>query len=242
MDKVSARKLVWEKLKHVAIPDSRFHLDFNQFIPDFNGSDVARTKLVDLNLYKSANTVFVTPDNCLEGLREQMVLDGKTQVMPTYGIRRGFVILSPEDVGEGMTRYSVSLDHIEKVGKYIDLSGIRDNYKLDLLVTGASAVNYSGVRFGKGHGFFDLEWAMLYQIGAVVDSTPVISFVHDCQLVDVDLEVDEFDTVCDYIVTPNHVVHVEGRRKPTAGIIWDKLSDGMMNDIPPLQELKLIDP
>ena len=171
-----------------------------------------------------------------------MVLDGKTQVMPTYGIRRGFVILSPEDVGEGMTRYSVSLDHIEKVGKYIDLSGIRDNYKLDLLVTGASAVNYSGVRFGKGHGFFDLEWAMLYQIGAVVDSTPVISFVHDCQLVDVDLEDDEFDTVCDYIVTPNHVVHVEGHRKPTAGIIWDKLSDGMMNDIPPLQELKLIDP
>ena len=61
-------------------------------------------------------------------------------------------------------------------------------------------------------------------------------------VVDVDLEVDEFDTVCDYIVTPNHVVHVEGRRKPTAGIIWNKLSDGMMNDIPSLQELKLIDP
>ena len=32
-----------------------------------------------------------------------------------------------------------------------------------------------------------------------------------------------------------------GHRKPTAGIIWNKLSDGMMNDIPPLQELKLID-
>ena len=241
MDKVSARKLVWEKLKHVAIPDSRFHLDFNQFIPDFNGSDVARTNLVDLNLYKSANTVFVTPDNCLEGLKEQIVLDGKTQVMPTYGIRRGFVILSPEDVGEGMARYSVSLDHIEKAGKYIDLSGIRDNYKLDLLVTGASAVNYSGIRFGKGHGFFDIEWAMLYQIGAVKDSTPVIAFVHDCQLVDVDLEVDEFDTVCDYIVTPNHVVHVDNPHKPTAGIIWNKLSDGMMNSISPLKELKLID-
>jgi hypothetical protein len=33
----------------------------------------------------------------------------------------------------------------------------------------------------------------------------------------------------------------EGRRKPTAGIIWNKLSDGMVNDIPPLRELKLID-
>ena len=241
MDKASVRKLVWEKLKHVAIPDSRFHLDFNQFIPDFNGSHVARTNLVDLDLYKSANTVFVTPDNCLEELREQIVLDGKTQVMPTYGMRRGFVILSPEDVSEGMARYSVSLDHIEKVGKYIGLNEIRDAYKLDLLVTGASAVNYSGVRFGKGHGFFDLEWAMLYQIGVVVESTPVIAFVHESQFVDVPLEVDEFDTICDYIVTPKRIVHVEGHRKPTAGIIWNKLSDGMMNDIPPLQELKLID-
>ena len=242
MDKISARKLVWEKLRHVAIPDSRFHLDFDQFIPDFNGSDRARANLVKLDLYKSANTVFVTPDNCIEGLREQILLDGKTQIMPTYGIRRGFVVLSPEDVGEGMARYSVSLDNIEKAGHYVSLSQIRDNHKLDMLVTGASAVNFAGVRFGKGHGFFDLEWAMLCQIGAVVDSTPVIAFVHEAQLVDVKLEVDEFDTVCDYIVTPKRVVHVEGHRKPACGIIWNKLSDGMMNDIPPLQELKLIDP
>jgi 5-formyltetrahydrofolate cyclo-ligase len=60
--------------------------------------------------------------------------------------------------------------------------------------------------------------------------------------VDVQLEVDEFDTFCDYIVTPKRVVHVEGHRKPTSGIIWNKLSDGMMNDIPSLQELKLISP
>ncbi len=241
MDKVSARKLVWEKLKHVAIPDSRFHLDFNQFIPDFIGSDVARSNLVDLDLYKAASTVFVTPDNCLEGLRAQMALDNKTQVMPTYGMRRGLVVLSPDDVSKDMARHSVTLDSIENVGNYLGLSELRDNHKLDLLVTGASAVNYSGVRLGKGHGFFDIEWAMLYQIGAVKDSTPVISFVHDCQLVDVDLEVDEFDTVCDYIVTPNHVVHVDNPHKPTVGIIWNKLSDGMVNSISPLQELKLID-
>ena len=110
------------------------------------------------------------------------------------------------------------------------------------MVTGASTVNYSGVRFGKGHGFFDLEWAMLYQIGAVMDSTPVIAFVHESQLVDVQLEVDEFDTVCDCIITPDRIAHVEGRRKPTVGIIWNRLSDAMMNDIPSLQELKLIDP
>ena len=242
MDKMSARKLVWEQLKGVAIPDSRFHLDFNQFIPDFHDSDIARTNLVELDLYKSANTVFVTPDNCLEGVREQILIDGKTQIMPTYGIRRGFVVVSPEDVGEDMVSYSVCLDNIEKTGHYVSLSQIRDNYKLDILITGASAVNYSGVRFGKGHGFFDLEWAMLSQIGVVSDSTPVIAFVHESQLVDVKLEVDEFDTVCDYIVTPKRVVNVEGHPKPTSGIIWNKLSDGMMNDIPPLQELKLIDP
>ena len=40
----------------------------------------------------------------------------------------------------------------------------RDLGKIDLMLTGASAVSKNGVRFGKGHGFFDLEWGMFVLI------------------------------------------------------------------------------
>ena len=42
-----------------------------------------------------------------------------------------------------------------------------------------SAVSLDGVRFGKGHGFFDLEWGMFTELGIVDDSTPVAAVVHE---------------------------------------------------------------
>ena len=109
---------------------------------------------------------------------------------------------------------------------------------MDLLVTGASAVTLSGARFGKGHGFFDLEWAMFCHSGVVNAQTPIIAFVHDCQVVDLDLPTFEFDTICDYIVTPSTTITIENPHKPVTGVIWDRLEPGMMESISPLKELK----
>jgi 5-formyltetrahydrofolate cyclo-ligase len=99
-------------------------------------------------------------------------------------------------------------------------------------------VSPSGVRFGKGHGFFDLEWAMFYQIGVADASTPVVAVVHDCQVLEDNLTPSSYDTICDMIVTPTRVIHVANAQKPTHGVLWDRLEPGMMESIPPLRELK----
>lgn len=157
MNKSQARKRVWSKLIEVAKPDSRFHYNFNEFIPDFEGSGQATSRLQAMSLYKEAENVFITPDNCLKALREGLMLDGKTQVISTYGIRRGLVELCPGDVPDHLARYAVLLDVMEEVGRYLSLSEMRERRtQFDWLVTGASAVNKDGVRFGKGHGF--LTW------------------------------------------------------------------------------------
>ena len=238
MDKSHARAAVWADLIHVARPDSRYHLDFNEYIPDFDGSTAATSRLTSMGVYKDSQALFITPDNCLEKLRGQVVLDNKTQVISTYGIRRGLVELHPDDVPKGMAQYAVLLDVIERLGRCISLHDLRERYRFDLIVTGASAVNYDGIRFGKGHGFFDLEWAMLYQLGVVEQSTPVVAFVHDCQLVNVELRANHFDTICDHIVTPTRTIQVADPHKPTAGVIWDKLEPSMLHDIASLHELK----
>jgi 5-formyltetrahydrofolate cyclo-ligase len=238
MNRSEAREHVWSELIKVAKPDSRYHFNFKEFIPDFEGSQVATAKLTTLDIYKNAATVFITPDNCLEQLRAQTLRDNKTQLVTTYGIRRGIVELRREDVPSGLEDYAVLLDAIEGLGRQITLNDLKHRYALDLLVTGASAVNYAGVRFGKGHGFFDLEWAILYQLGVANQETPVVAFIHDCQLIDIDLPVSPYDTLCDYIVTPTRVIHIPDSQKPTTGVIWDKLEPGMLEDISPLRELR----
>ncbi len=240
MNKVEAREAVWRNLRRVARPDSRFHFDFNEYIPDFVGSKAATERLMELDIYRRADTVFITPDNCLERLRAETVGAGKRQIVSTYGIRRGLVELTPADVPAGLEPYAVMLDAIESFGRHLPLVALRQGGPLDLIVTGASAVNTAGIRFGKGHGFFDLEWAIFCQLGVADQETPVVAFVHDCQVVDIELEMSPFDTICDLIVTPTRLLTIPNARKPTVGVIWDRLEEGMMADIPPLRELRAL--
>jgi len=48
-----------------------------------------------------------------------------------------------------------------------------------------------------------------------------------------------YDTIVDYIITPSKIKKVQANySKPTMGIIWEKLEPGMLDNIPPLIELK----
>lgn len=237
-DKQKVRSEVWEELRKVARPDSRFHFDFSSFIPDFEGSEKALARLVDLEIYKNASLLFVTPDECLVAFRVHCIQDGKIIIVSPYGIRRPLVILGKKDIPEGHERFAACLDGLERFGHYVTLGEISQLGKLDLMVTGGSAVNLEGVRFGKGHGYFDLEWAMMREIGVVNEDTPVVIFVHDCQVIDESIEPDPFDSVADIIVTPTRTIMVEKRYPKPRGIIWEKLDPQLIGEIPPLHELR----
>jgi 5-formyltetrahydrofolate cyclo-ligase len=110
------------------------------------------------------------------------------------------------------------------------------------MITGTGAINEEGVRFGKGHGFFDAEWGMLYRIGVIDTTTPAIALVHDCQVLRETLHPEVFDTVADLIFTPTRTIEVHHPHKPTCGIVWDLLDPVMYDTIPPLQELRAMEP
>lgn len=265
--KAAIRARVWRELRAVAVPDSRFHLDFSRFIADFQGSRAANDALLAQPCLApcrdSDSCVFVAPDNCLEYLRERLLRAGITVLTTTYGIRRGFWLLEPARIAAGgdnddpslLFRYAATLDGMERVGTPVslrDMVGLR--LRVGMMVTGTGAINDRGVRFGKGHGFFDLEWGMLSAVGLVSNSnssnradadadvtaaTVVAAVVHDCQLLEGEALVPErFDTVCDLVATPTRLVWTEAARKPDCGILWDRLEPGMLEDIPPLRELR----
>jgi len=236
--KASVRERVWSDLRKVAVPDSRFHFDFGEFIADFQGSDAAVERLTSHRYYKNADIIFIAPDNCIEQLRLQALRDGKTVLMTTYSIKRGFWLLEPDRIAPEKYEMAAMLDGMERLGRPVSLDEIEALPSVDYLVTGTGAINHEGVRFGKGHGFFDAEWGMLYTLGRINKDTPAAAVVHDCQLLDETLYPDTFDTVADVVFTPTRTIEVADPQKPTCGILWDRLDQHMFDTIPPLQDLK----
>lgn len=239
MNPEQARIKIWEELRKVGKPDSRFHWDFAEFIADYQGSDQGAELIRGMELYQNASVIFITPDNNMRKLREYAFMDKKVILMTTYGINRGFHVIRPGAVPEGKEEVASTLDGIEEYMTPMTLQEIKEEFNhVELLFTGASAMTPSGIRFGKGHGYFDLEWAMMWEMSLVDLSSVCFGLGHDCQVVDADVEPAPYDTVVDYIVTPSKIVKTEKvQEKPTLGILWDKLEEGMFDNIPPLQEV-----
>ena len=146
----AVRKEIRSRLTDVALPDSRYHLDFAEFIPDFIGSDRALARVRELPCYRTGRYAFVTPDNCLTELRARMLRDGKSMVVSTYGIYRGFVLLEPGMVPEGQETFAAWLDGLEHFGRAVTLAEIAARGAFDFMVTGASAVSLNGVALRQG--------------------------------------------------------------------------------------------
>jgi 5-formyltetrahydrofolate cyclo-ligase len=235
------RERIWDDLRTVARPDSRFGWDFSSFIPDYEGSDACADRLLGQWGSDSDESWFVTPDNNLDPLRERLVDRSRPFTMPTYGIRRGFLRLEPGDVPEGQAPFASTLDGMNRFASVIELATMEATLPVvDCMVTGASLVTPDGLRMGKGHGFFDLEWAMLLEVGLVDEDTDVIAVVHDVQVLEdvagQELAADH-DTIVDAVVTPSRVIEIDGAPPKPSGIRWPLLDLETVQAMPPLETL-----
>lgn len=231
------RQRIWDRLKAVARPDTRFHMNFADFIPDFEGVEAATDRITALPSFQACKLAFVTPDNSMTELRRRLIAARVPIVTATYNIQRGFLYIAPDAVPEGAERYAAWLDGIEHFARPVTLEDIAALGRFDFMATGASAVSSDGVRFGKGHGFFDLEWGMFTDLGLALDTTPVAAIVHDVQVVDDHLQMNETDIPVDLIATPSRLIHVERAGRRPRGMKWDLLAPQEIQQIPPLREL-----
>lgn len=231
------RKEVWRRLRKVAYPDSRFDYDFGNFIADFRNSEKCATRISMMPEYNDAKVLFITPDNSLTNIRKLALMEGKKYVMTTYGIRRGFLFFEGGQVRKTKADFMATLDGAEIFGRRLSLKELSDLKRIDMLVTGAAAVTMDGIRLGKGHGFFDVEWGIFTDLKMIDDKTITVTVVDDTQIVDYHFQPSEYDTITDYIITPTRMIKVKPRYKRPAGIHWDTLKRELYDTIPPLQEL-----
>lgn len=236
------RELIWNELAKVARPDSRFHWDFSSFICDFEGSEKCSDHVMDTEALKNRGTrqVFITPDNCLEDLRYKLIRAGIPFVMTTYGIVRGFYRLDPSTIPVSDQRYAATLDGFDRYAVAVPLAQLQRGEKFALLVTGGSAVSSNGVRFGKGHGYFDFEWAVLSELGLTDESSVVADVVHDCQFVNEVMPAERHDVVVDWVVTPTQVIHIEQSSRQRGRVFWEMVPGTEFERLGIVAELRAI--
>ncbi|KAF8657846.1 hypothetical protein HU200_059655 [Digitaria exilis] len=217
--KWAIRKRVWDTLEVEGV--ARDPRPIHHRIPNFDGAPAAADavsalallpphSLGRLEVFQNSQCVKVNPDS------------------PQKQVR--FLTLSASQV--------IELAFSAKYGKPI---GLDERIKVDLIVIGSVAVDPStGARLGKGEGFAELEYGMLRYMGAIDDSTMIVTTVHDKQLVD-DIPVEKLlihDVPVDIICTPTQVIFTKTKIPKPQGIYWEKLSPEKLGQIRILRELK----
>ena len=183
--------------------------------------------------FQDAETVKVNPDSPQRQVRLEVLSHGKTLLMPTPRLRSGFILLD-DSVPRDRLKLASTIRGAFILGRAVSLDMLPS---IDLAVVGSVAVAQDGGRIGKGEGYSEMEYGILRELGLVSEPTPVITTIHDSQIV-ASIPLEEHDIAVDYIVTPNRVVATNRTRPRPEGIIWSKVTPEMMERMPVLKELK----
>lgn len=196
--KTSLRMEVWDEMETRGISRS----DPHGRIPDFEGSDIAADLLKETDEWKDSNVIFVSPDTAQRKVRENVLVDKKTLIMPTPKILNGYLIVNPSTC-EGKEREASTIKGAFKFGY-----GLKLFPEVDLVVEGSVAVDLNGNRLGKGGGYGDMEISHLIESHSIGVETSVLSTVHETQIID-RVPVEPHDQKINMIVTPERVLRIK---------------------------------
>eukprot|EP00250_Pteridium_aquilinum_P001796 c12007_g1_i1 orf=95-1588(+) len=232
------RKRVWDLMERENI--AAHPRPVHHRIPNFVGAATAAEKLASLPAFQAAKIVKVNPDTPQKQVRYLTLEGNKKLLTPQPRLRTGFFSeLEASSLPAGVMAEACTAAGVAKYGKPL---GLDAKLKVDLIVIGSVAVDpKTGARLGKGEGFAELEYAMLRHMGAIDDSTLVVTSVHDKQLVD-DIPTEKLkvhDVPVDVICTPTHIIYTNTTIAKPKGIYWELLSPEKLAQILVLRQLKL---
>ena len=234
LSKQRLRERVWAALDRPGI--ARFPRPLHDRIPNFVGAERAAERAAALPEWQRARCLKCNPDAPQRPLRLQALRDGKIVFMAVPRLReaRCFLRLDPAKLGRDIVAAS-SITGAFIHGEPVPPSALGT---IDLVVVGSVAVNASGARVGKGGGYSDLEFALARALGAVDEGTPVLTTVHDRQVVRTAIPMTAHDVPVDLVVTPRRVLRTRHRRRKPEGIEWSELTEDQIGAMPVLRHLR----
>jgi len=229
-DKAAARKAVWDLLQKKKV--ARFPFPPHGRIPNFAGARQAAERLLAHPVFKRVRVIKVNPDSPQRWVRQLALERGITVITPTPRLQGAFRKLDPARIAREHYAEAATLKRGGKWGEDITLAQMP---KVDLVVMGSVAATRDGRRLGKGHGYADLEYALLRELGN--PAVPLATTVHRLQVID-GFPVEAHDTPLSLIATPEELIEVKRRRRAPQGIDWQRLPREALEEMPVLAELR----
>ena len=229
-DKAAARRAVWRALRDFKA--ARFPFPVEGRIPNFAGADAAAARLLEHPLFERAKRVKVNPDSPQRYVRKLLLDRGIEVLTPTPRLRGGFYLLDPKTIPAEHYWDAASLKMGGSWGRGVALTALPS---IDVIVMGSVAVTPAGKRLGKGHGYADLEFAILRELGH--PAVPVCTTVHSLQVLE-DFPMQAHDVPVRLIATPDTLIEAQAALPAPAGIQWELLSEQSLDEMPILRELR----
>jgi 5-formyltetrahydrofolate cyclo-ligase len=146
------RHEIWKHLEEHNL--ARFPRPVYNRIPNFVGAEKAAIRIRELNEFIMADVLKVNPDAPQAYVRQIVVEEGKTLLMPTPRISAGFLRLDSKCIDKQMIRKAVSISGAFKIGQRIPVSKLPT---VDLVVAGSVAVSLEGLGRAKGTVRLNME-------------------------------------------------------------------------------------
>ncbi|RUM88880.1 MAG: 5-formyltetrahydrofolate cyclo-ligase [Thermodesulfatator sp.] len=206
--KQELRELIWRRLTEAGV--ARFPGAWGR-IPNFAGAEEASARALALPEVQRARVVFVNPDSPQYPLRAGLLAAGKRILMATPRLsgEKPFLLLDPERIKVHPLRAAT----LKGAFRYGQRVGPEEAPPVEVFVTGCVAVSPRGERLGKGGGFSDREYALLQEAGRLLPETPVITTVHELQILP-EIPQEPHDLRVEIIVTPERVLRVSRETAP----------------------------
>jgi len=221
---------VWRALvEHRA---ARFPFPLQGRIPNFEGADRAAALLLEHSVFSRAKCVKVNPDSPQRYVRKGLLDRGITVITPTPRLQGGFYRLDPDRIAKEHYWDAASMKMGGYWGEPVALNRLP---AIDAIVMGSVAVVRDGRRLGKGHGYADLEYAILRELGHA--AVPVATTVHALQILE-EFPTQKHDVPVSIIATPGALIEVAQPLPAPSGIEWEKLSGEALAEMRVLAELK----
>jgi 5-formyltetrahydrofolate cyclo-ligase len=231
--KQDLREAMWTRLREAGVarfPGARGR------IPNFTGAEAAADRLRSTQVWRDAHTIKSNPDSPQWPVRQRALEDGRMVFLAVPRLRdeRPFLRLDPDRL-EVAPRAAASIRGSSQHGIP---TTVEELAPVDLVVVGCVAADRSGARLGKGGGFADLEFALASDAGLIGPSTAVVTTVHALQVLDDGcIPMTAHDVPLDMIVTPGEIIDCGQTHTRPAGVLWDHVPHGKIDEIPLLRRL-----
>lgn len=226
------RRKIWDLMEKTNL--ATFPRPVHGRIPNFVGAEQSALNLLNQDLLKNVKIVKVNPDAPQRPVRELMLRTHRKVVMPTPRISEGFLLLDPDKIPENAYKAASTIQGAFKYGERVDPQELP---RIDLIVAGSVVVDVFGGRLGKGEGYSELEYGILIECRKISSEVPIVTTVHDVQVVTEKIPLQPWDFTVDWIVTPTRSIRTKGPKVRPKGILWEYLERDKIARIPTLNIL-----